>query len=255
MFPFRIQQLRLTRIRWVDADLILINPSVPLEIFLPPHDFQHIHFLGNRDQNGLNTGTFFIHVHEWSVKMLVKSMAYPMFLPDVDLTNSMDQKAMAYVINETEFRDGVMFQPRPWYNTYEWHHGYEGSKGSLLVHFPGLEQDRWKHMSDWLRVVENDPDEWDVPLEDTHYPNVTTQYWQIMRESVTVLNKAETALNNRGQEVMGIHGMWEAMNELKSQVLFASDEIHVVKEKTAVLEGKMAEFDKLPPPAPAAAPA
>ena len=84
--------------RWVDADLILVNPSIPLEIFLPPSDMDDVHFLGGRDQNCLNTGTFFLRVSAWSVHMLTKALALPLTHPEIDLGNSMDQVAMAKIM-------------------------------------------------------------------------------------------------------------------------------------------------------------
>lgn len=180
--------------RWIDADLIIINPLVPLEVFLPEPDFPDIHFVGNKDQNGLNTGTCFIHVHEWTVRAFTKAMGYPMFRPDIDLGYSVDQEAMAHVFNETEFRDGVMYMPRPWFNTYEFHHAYEGKKGDLLVHFPGLFDERWQHMSDWLEVVEKDPDEWAVKFEDTDYPDKISKFWTEIRRARTIKQQAEERL-------------------------------------------------------------
>lgn len=160
--------------------------------------------------------------------MLVKAIAYPMSKPDVDLGVSMDQEAMAHVFNDTSpyvpktsadweklrkaekelsaserimrnnLRAGaggtngeVLFQPRVWYNTYEWHHAYEGKKGNLLVHFPGLEDDRWRHMSDWLDVVENTPAKWDMPLDETHYPAEVKAYYNAIVEARKVLADAD----------------------------------------------------------------
>ena len=83
---------------------MLINPALPLSIFLPPVDLPYeVHYLGNKDHNGLNTGTFFLRISPWSVKMLTKAMSYPMWRPDVDLGVSMDQQAMTLIFNETEF--------------------------------------------------------------------------------------------------------------------------------------------------------
>jgi len=130
-------------------------------------------------------------VHEWSVKFLAKSLAFPMYYPKVDLGNSMDQVAMARVLNESEFSGAALFQPRFWYNTYEWHHGFEGSRGNLLVHFPGLEGERWRHMSDWLDTVERDKADWSVPLAQTIYLNQTREYWETQREAKDLLSDGE----------------------------------------------------------------
>ena len=63
--------------------MILLNPRMPLEIFLPPEEFDHIHFLGTHDEEGLNCGVFFIRVHEWSVQMLLDVLAIPDHHPEV----------------------------------------------------------------------------------------------------------------------------------------------------------------------------
>jgi hypothetical protein len=85
---------------------------------------------------------------------MAKAFAYPLFRPDVDLGRSADQLATGTVANETKFWEGTLFQPRIWYNTYEFRHGYEGKMGRMLVQFPGLEEDRWIHMQKWLGIVE-----------------------------------------------------------------------------------------------------
>jgi hypothetical protein len=190
----------------VDADSIIINPLIPLEVFLPPYDFDYVHFVGNKDHNGLNTGTFFLRVHEWSVRMLAQTVAYPMFRPEVDLGFSADQEAMKLVFKEPAFRHGVLYQPRPWYNTYEFHHGYEGNKGDLLVHFPGLEQDRWEHMSNWLDIVELRPHEWEMELDKTLYLEKIGNFWGLLREARLTLRVAEDYVSkpeNVGGEMEG----------------------------------------------------
>jgi galactosyl transferase GMA12/MNN10 family len=68
-----------------------------------------VHFLATKDHNGLNTGIFFMRAHEWSVKMMAKALAYPMFQSGVDLGASPDQVAMALIFNETEFSLNVLY--------------------------------------------------------------------------------------------------------------------------------------------------
>ncbi|KAB8556627.1 hypothetical protein FH972_025663 [Carpinus fangiana] len=263
---------RLEWLMWVDADLILINPSIPVSVFLPPtHLFPDVHFLGNRDQNGLNTGTFFLHVHEWSVKMLAKAIAFPMYRTEIDLGVSMDQEAMAHVFNDTtpyvpktsqdwdrlheaeneldvkertkrrNLRSSVggtngeiLYQPRVWYNTYEWHHAYEGKKGNLLVHFPGLEDDRWRHMSDWLDVVENTPTKWDVPLEQTMYPDEVKDYYTGLAEASKTLKQADElakAHENEADQREAVQYLKDQAEELRTLLHFGSDRMKSMKEK------------------------
>jgi hypothetical protein len=169
--------------RWVDADSIIINPAIPPELFLPPSNLPHINFVGTRDHNGLNSGIFYLRVCSWSVSFLVETLA--LSHAEIDLGRSADQEAMARVLEKEHggpkgqgYRDGVAFVPRKWINAYEWIHAFEGSRGDMLVHFPGLEEARWEHMSKWLKTVETTPEEWELPLKDTIYRNVTDQFWQ-----------------------------------------------------------------------------
>jgi hypothetical protein len=199
----RQARMILTVSRWVDADSIIINPAVPAEIFLPPSDLNEIHMVASKDQNGLNTGIFFLHVHPWTVSMLVEALAHPLYRPEIDLGRSADQEAMARLAQKTTggpdgqgYKEGVVYLPRPWINTYEWLHAYEGKKGDMLVHFPGLEEARWSHMEKWLDIVEQTPLEWEVPLDQTDYPNKTTVFWTQFRIARDTANRVEKDLQS-----------------------------------------------------------
>ncbi|KAL1846735.1 hypothetical protein Plec18170_009025 [Paecilomyces lecythidis] len=210
---------------WVDADSIILNPAIPAEAFIPPSDLDNIHVVASKDQNGLNTGIFFLHVHPWSVDMLVETIALPLYRPDIDLGTSPDQLAMGLIFNQTEggpsgrgYKAGVVYLPRPWINTYEWSHAYEGKKGDMLVHFPGMQEERWTHMSNWLDIVEMTPQEWEVPFEETEYPNRTKQFWGQYRTVRDTALRVEKALDERPSDARestraAISSLWEALQE------------------------------------------
>ena len=122
--------------------------------------------------------------------MLTMSVAFEKYRPDVDLGYHPDQTVMETVFNETGVRSGIVYQPRPWVNTYEFLHGYEGKKGDMLVHFPGMEGERWKHMSDWLDIIETKPREWAMPLEDTDYPVKIAAYWEELKQARLLMQRA-----------------------------------------------------------------
>ena len=227
--------------------MVLINPAVPLDIFLPPGDFQYVHFVGNRDQNGLNTGTFFLRVHEWSVKMLAKAIAFPMFHPEINLGNSADQVAMAHIFNETEFGSATLFQPRIWYNAYEFHHGFEGSKGNLLVHFPGLEGDRWKHMNDWLTTVERDHTLWEESLEYTFYPNATQKYWTAIRQAMDVYRQAEWLINKHGGVEQVPVPFLGAIAALQGAILHEADDTAALNVASRNMAHQVEDLKAVPP--------
>lgn len=175
---------------------MLVNPAIPLETFLPPPDFANIQFLGNRDGRGLNSGTFFLRVSPWSVQMLAKSIGLPMFRPELDLGVQVDQTSMAVVLNDSEFHASgeTLFQPRPWYNAFQFHEeiGMEWAEGNLLIHFPGLEEARWKLMEKWLNKVERNPDNLTVPLQETFYVKEVEEFWTMLRHAIDLIAKAQT---------------------------------------------------------------
>lgn len=220
--------------RWFDADSIIINPQIAVENFLPPNDVGEYHVLATKDHNGLNTGIFFLRVHQWSVNMLLQAIAMPIFRPDIDLGYSVDQTAMAKLFDEPDNKDYILYQPRTWYNTYEFHHAYEGKEGDMLVHFPGLFEDRAQHMRDWLEVVEGPGgDRWQMPLRKTEYPHRIEEFWELIREGRLRLNNAPSLL--RGVAVTP--EAEEAIQHLQNVMDYETDQI-------ATMEAAIESFDR-----------
>ncbi|KAK3670302.1 hypothetical protein LTR78_009856 [Recurvomyces mirabilis] len=214
---------------WVDADSIIINPDISPELFLPPADLSQIHFVGTRDENGLNTGIFYLRVSTWSISFLIETLAMPLYEPDAGLGRSADQDAMSLVLHKEiggpsnqGYRDAMVLIPRLWINTYEREEdGYEGKRGDMLVHFPGLEETRRKHMGDWLDVVESRPGVWRCALEETEYWNVTREYWREFRAAYELWKEVEAL-----QDTEDISdATWQAATDLKKILETEADDI------------------------------
>lgn len=229
----------------MDADSIILNNDIPVEIFLPPSDMKDIHLVATQDQNGLNTGIMFLLVHPWTISFLTETLGYPLYLPKIDLGRSADQEGMRRVLNKTTggpngqgYADGVVYLPRPWINTYEWDWAYEGVKGDLLVHFPGLEERRWPHMAKWLDIVEITPHEWNLPLEETGYLNRTATYWSQVRSAKEIIRTVEMKVQSEESVPRDI---LEAVGALKKALREESDNLDVVQRRVqslGVLVGK-----------------
>lgn len=225
--PFLYRLLTLAIHRWFDADSVVLNPEIPLEIFLPANDVGDYHVLATKDQNGLNTGIFFLRVHQWSVQMLLRAVGMPIFRPDVDLGFSADQKAMALHFNETDNKDHVLYQPRTWYNTYEFNHAYEGKEGDLLVHFPGLFDNRFPHMKDWLDVVEGPMGrKWQMPLQESAYPARIEEFWKLVRQGRLRLDEAPSLLWESGTTDDGV----AVVEHLRNVMHDETDQIATMKD-------------------------
>ncbi|KAH9845367.1 galactosyl transferase GMA12/MNN10 family protein [Teratosphaeria destructans] len=177
---------------WVDADAILINPSISPCAFLPPDNLQNVYALMTADHQGLNAGIFYLRVHSDSLDLLTQTVDYPMVHPDDDLGWFGEQAAMERVIHSIEAQSktkgttsGIAWVPRLWFNAYEFEHGFEGQPGHTIVHFAGLAETRLAHMTNWLTELENNQAKWEIPLEKTFYADDITKFWDEYAANMT----------------------------------------------------------------------
>ncbi|KAK1829419.1 galactosyl transferase [Podospora conica] len=79
------QDERLEWVFWFDADTVILNPSTPLETFLPPRHLQAlrtVNLLITSNWDGHNSGVFALRVSPWSVSFLSAILAYPIYEAD-----------------------------------------------------------------------------------------------------------------------------------------------------------------------------
>ena len=174
---------------WASPDVMILNPQIPLEIFLPPDDFKDGHILATRDQDGVNTGVFFLQVHPLSVKMLIELLSVPKneFGSDGRLGQDSSRKAFEKILRSDAYREHVFYQPRRWYNAYQLSPSEgESKRGDLLLHFHGLGGDKWAAMAS---VIKNEGmrRDWNLPLEQTQYQKEIAEYWNWIREAKSLL--------------------------------------------------------------------
>ena len=165
--------------------------------------------LSSKDLVGLNVGVLFFRVHEWTADFLVETLTYSHYVPeeeDVAFKYWPEQEAMARILkrpsNSSEkraFRDGNVFLPREWINSYEQFDKERRKKGDMLVHFPGMKEDRGPAMTNWLDIIERTPNEWEVPLEQTDYPERTAQFWERFRTASEAVKSAEEDIRSAPQ--------------------------------------------------------
>jgi hypothetical protein len=83
---------------WHDRDTIVMNPNIPLDIFLPPEpEFAHVNILVTKDRNGLNNGVFFVRVNQWALKMFASALSIKEYMPDLQLKYT-EQSGMEKVL-------------------------------------------------------------------------------------------------------------------------------------------------------------
>jgi len=116
---------------WVDSDVILANPNIKLEAFLPNENMNNIHLIIADDVNGLNAGVFLMRVHPWSLNLLMRAMSYSYFNDKKGLKYA-DQSSINNVLFESEENNYIVV-PQNWFNSYI---GLN-KDGDFLLHLAG----------------------------------------------------------------------------------------------------------------------
>ncbi|OUM61877.1 glycosyltransferase family 34 protein, partial [Piromyces sp. E2] len=102
---------------WIDSDVILTNPNIKLESFLPPEQFDDINLVITHDVNGLNNGIFFFRVNAWSYEFFMKSYTYAYYNLKTELYFP-DQSSMLHVLQDMEDSSHYIVVPQNWFNSY-----------------------------------------------------------------------------------------------------------------------------------------
>jgi hypothetical protein len=228
---------RLEWLFWVDADTVILNPYVPLEIFLPPRkpEFEETYLLYANDWNGgLDNGVFLVKVNQWAVKFFSAIVSYRHYKPKEKLAFR-DQSAMGKVMKEPYFVNSVVQAPQRWFNAYQGEHNetlapFQIRKGDLLVHFAGV-PDREQRMGYWLDRAEHHLEDWEVPVKSTSYPQEREDFWegltrgrQGQKEELEEAKKKDVALLDSMQAQLAEYGARlslgdrEAINQQRAAV-------------------------------------
>ena len=192
---------------WVDADTIIMNPNIPLDIFLPPAEFPHLHLLVTADPHGLNNGVFFIKVHPWSVELLSAVVTYRIFRADRELQYR-DQSALQDILKEKHFKKNFLLLPQRWFNAIwgelsdDSTRSFQVRRGDLLVHFPGHPH-REEIMRKFLDRAERHMPEWELDLESTSYPTEIKEYWVEQHEILEVQRAGARKVAKDAEELLG----------------------------------------------------
>lgn len=182
--------------RWYDADTLILNPNIQWELFLPPDTFPDINFLTTKNVDGFNAGLFFFRVDEWSVDILSDAYSLHRLRPEIEISGNIEQNALKYLFGQEQHKKHILYQPQLWYNGIkgrEERAETEVNEGDMLIHFAGVNHDNeeeMKHelMSQWFAKIEQHPDKWQVPLEETKYPREIEAFWRTYKEGKDMLD-------------------------------------------------------------------
>ncbi|TKX23058.1 galactosyl transferase-like protein 2 [Elsinoe australis] len=191
---------RLQWLAWIDSDVTLMNPNIPLEAFLPPRKaWSHINLVCTNDHNGLSNGVFFLRVHPWAVDLFTTILSIKKYEPGLDLEFE-EQTAMELWILSDAYRKNVMHVPQRWFNADvgEWNGILARSgkpetidppkkykkrntfhQGDLLVHHTVRhKKTKQEHMARWLEVAESQQSDWEPELKTTGLDKEIKQFWE-----------------------------------------------------------------------------
>ncbi|KAG4093208.1 hypothetical protein H8356DRAFT_1048726 [Neocallimastix lanati (nom. inval.)] len=112
---------------WVDGDVILANPNIKLQTFLPIDN--EVHLIA-ADRQGLNSGVFFIRVHPWSLNFILRAGSYTYFNNSTYFKYGEETGINNVLIEYKEDKHYVIVPP-DWFNAYP----EKREKGQFLLHF------------------------------------------------------------------------------------------------------------------------
>ena len=189
---------------YFDADSIIMNQEIPLEIFEPPSDYGHINWLAGKDFNGLNAGVFILRVNQWSLNLLNRVMTYKHYHPDEEYTFQEQTILARLTENDSEFSGESIYVPKAWINAY-FYSLHEAKPGLLLSHFPHPDY-KW-HIYEWLRVLEADQQGgyapvYNKPVQQTDYPDEIKRFWNVKRRADKALKGFERNIHRGADPVM-----------------------------------------------------
>jgi len=128
---------------WTDSDTIIRNPNIKLESFLPNEKMNKIHLIAAYDYIGrkkfccgLNTGVFFVRVHEWSLNLLMRAMSYPYFNIKKELKLP-EQISLNNILIENDESEHYIIVPPKWFNI---------RGGRFISHIMGYDKNKKKYV-------------------------------------------------------------------------------------------------------------
>lgn len=222
----------MVEIRWFDADTVILNPAVPWALFLPPAEFEDIHFVVTQDHNGFNAGMMFIRVHEWSVKMLAEVVALRQLRPELKYEFE-DQGATRWVIERSGYEEHAIYQPHDWWNEFG-RQGEPVSTDKFMLHFAGVEfsdepEKKTTIVGRWLDILENRPETYAMPLANTSYPSKVAHYWKTLKAARVIMEKAEAWKKEKDSTPEDLK---KAQEELREVIVRQADDVAKTAEKT-----------------------
>ncbi|EXJ82227.1 hypothetical protein A1O3_06040 [Capronia epimyces CBS 606.96] len=221
------ESTRLEWLMWFDADSVVLNREIPLEVFVPDKSdaaFDNTNVVSAHDQWGMNTGIFFTRVHPRSVAILTKAFGYPTWRPEEDLQHAYDQRALDLTICSAEFQRNVLWVPRPFFNARH----EEVVPGTMFVHFYS-DTKRPEHMQEWLEKGETGRDaDMQIPYNESYYPAQVDQFWSTARECRSLVQLGQDSIKSVQDQTLR-KVLQENLARLESACIWKTEDVANLK--------------------------
>lgn len=179
---------------------MLLNPRIPLSVFLPPSDngLDHLQFIFTTASNDFDCNSvLFVHISDSALKTLAKAVVAPMLEPDREWGADKAISALQYVLEQDGHRDAAIYQDARWYNTEMIEDHWIARGGFFQCASREFQGKKWKGVDELLHILESDPHKFSLPLEATVYAKEPQQFWSRIAEAKRVLKVAA----ERGHDV------------------------------------------------------
>ena len=207
-----------------------MNPKIPLDIFLPPIEYPHIHLLCTQDPRYINNGVFLLRVHPWSITFISAIIAYPILRPEVALEYE-DQTAFGELLSDTRFKNNHILVPQRWFNAYQreltddQQRSFQINRGDLLVHFPGVPH-RDVQMRKFIDRAERHLPEWELDVQNTTYPREIDEFWKGQHEKLAQSRDEAVKVDEEAEALVATTEAWMAHFEKETAVKWDRERIN-----------------------------
>jgi len=115
---------------WADSDVMITNPNIKLETFIPTDD--NVNFIAATDRHGLNAGAFMLRVHPWTLDYIDRAISFAYYYKKK--LKYADQTSLNNVLVMDKEHSHYVVVPQHWFNNYP---GMI-QPGDFLAHFAGF---------------------------------------------------------------------------------------------------------------------
>jgi len=160
---------------WADNDVIIPNPNIKLESFLPGEKMNTVHIITAFDSlrfdgyDGINAGVLLIRVHEWSLNLFMRVMTYPYYNKEKPILYA-DQTSLNNILLEFDESDHYVIVPPEWFNNYYI------QKGNFLYHIMGGSGEFKNKLLNLFLKNTKDDEEWYEKTNDNMRKEVLNYY-------------------------------------------------------------------------------